>query len=543
MNFDGNLQTHLANFCKARFPYIYMPTWEEERAVRFISSVAWSENLIRHTREVYSWTQTIGFVNEADGKTINNTHDPLKALEFIVRHDKDSIFIMKDMHVYFGVPGRQVSYDLIRKMRDIIPVLHESAERKNVIFVSPQLIIPTDMEKEISVFDFPLPGVSEIMQMLNRMIAENGLDDKHLSYEDKEKLAKSALGLTLQEAENAFSRAIVANRGLDTPATKTIFAEKNQVIKKTGILEFVKSNFTIYDIGGLENLKSWLVKRNNSWLDSAKKYNIPAPKGVLITGIPGCGKSLTAKAMSAIWGLPLLKLDMGKIFSGVVGSSEENMRKAISTAEAVAPSILWVDEVEKGLGGGSSSGDSGTTSRIFGTFLTWMQEKTAPVFVIATANNISTLPAELLRKGRFDEIFFVDLPTESERCKIFEVHLKKNVVNSEVGRDITVDDTLLTNLAKLTDGFVGAEIEQVVIAALYEAFFKQRNLRVEDLEFAIKGTVPLSVTQSEQIRALREWANVRAVSAAPKEDLEAYKTDSLDESDINAQRGGRMLDF
>lgn len=412
-----------------------------------------------------------------------------------------------------------------------------------MIFVSPQLIIPTDMEKEISVFDFPLPGVSEIMQMLNRMIAENGLDDKHLSYEDKEKLAKSALGLTLQEAENAFSRAIVANRGLDTPATKTIFAEKNQVIKKTGILEFVKSNFTIYDIGGLENLKSWLVKRNNSWLDSAKKYNIPAPKGVLITGIPGCGKSLTAKAMSAIWGLPLLKLDMGKIFSGVVGSSEENMRKAISTAEAVAPSILWVDEVEKGLGGGSSSGDSGTTSRIFGTFLTWMQEKTAPVFVIATANNISTLPAELLRKGRFDEIFFVDLPTESERCKIFEVHLKKNVVNSEVGRDITVDDTLLTNLAKLTDGFVGAEIEQVVIAALYEAFFNQRNLRVKDLEFAIKGTVPLSVTQSEQIRALREWANVRAVSATPKEDLEAYKTDSLDESDINAQRGGRMLDF
>ncbi len=211
--------------------------------------------------------------------------------------------------------------------------------------------------------------------------------------------------MTAQEAENAFSRAIVANRGLDGNAIRVIFDEKNQVIKKTGILEFIKANFTIDDIGGLENLKSWLIKRNNSWLDSARKYNIPAPKGVLITGIPGCGKSLTAKAMSAIWNLPLLKLDMGKIFSGIVGSSEENMRKAIATAEAVAPSILWVDEIEKGLSGVGGSGDSGTSNRILGTFLTWMQEKTAPVFVIATANNIRTLPPEVLRKGRFDEIF------------------------------------------------------------------------------------------------------------------------------------------
>lgn len=543
MKFNRDSQKELADLFKARFPYVYIPTWEEKRCVQFILSIAWDESLIRHKREVFSWTQTEGFINEGTKTKAGGTQDPLKAIEYIKKYDKDAIFIMKDLHTFLGVPGRPVSYDLIRKMRDIIPVLHESLERKNVVMMSPQLIIPADMEKEISVFDFPLPDVSEIIDMINRMIEENGLDDKILTYEDKEKLAKSALGLTLQEAENAFSRAIVSNRGLDNHSMKVIFDEKNQVIKKTGILEFVKSDFTIHDIGGLENLKSWLLKRNGSWLDSAKKYNIPAPKGVLITGIPGCGKSLTAKAMSAIWNLPLLKLDMGKIFSGIVGSSEENMRRAIATAEAVAPSILWIDEIEKGLGGTGSSSDSGTSSRIFGTFLTWMQEKTAPVFVIATANNISTLPSELLRKGRFDEIFFVDLPTETERKKIFEVHLEKKVVNSEVGRELTVDDQLLTHLSKMTAGFVGAEIEQVVIAALYEAFFNKRNLKLEDLELCIKGTVPLAVTQKEQILSLRNWANVRAVSATLGEDLETYKSDAAEEDDINAQRGGRMLDF
>lgn len=545
MNFNRCLQTSLANLFKARFPYVYITTWEEKRACDFIMSIANDEELIRHPRQVYSWTQTDGIYNEADKKRKLGTTDPIKAMEFVEKCDEDAIFIFKDLHVYFGVPGRPISYDLIRKMRDIIPLLHESVSRKNVVLVSPQLLIPEDMQKEISVFDFPLPDVTEIIGMIDQIIEENYLD-VDLTYEDKEKMAKAALGLTLQEAENAFSRAIVQNRGLDMNAIKVIFDEKNQVIKKTGILEFIKSNLNLDDIGGLENLKSWLLKRNNSWLDSARKYNIPAPKGVLITGIPGCGKSLTAKAMSEIWQLPLLKLDMGKIFSGIVGSSEENMRRAIATAEAVAPSILWVDEIEKGLAGTGSSGDSGTTTRIFGTFLTWMQEKTAPVFVVATANNISTLPPELLRKGRFDEIFFVDLPTESERKKIFKVHLSKRVENSEVGKDVVVDDMLLTRLSKLSDGFVGAEIEQAVIASLYEAFFHQRDLQVEDLETAIRSTVPISVTQKERIKQLRDWANVRAVSATPREDLQLYKNeddDSDDKENINSNRGGRMLDF
>lgn len=543
MSFNRELQISLANLFKARFPYVYIPTWEEERAVEFIESIAYDESLIKHTRKVYLWSQTKGFVESVGKKAVNNTTEPINALDFVEKCNDDAIFIFKDLHIYFGAHGRPASYNVIRRMRDIITVLHESVKRKNVVLISPELVIPHDMQKEISVFDFPLPNVDEVIEMLDKIITENNLDDSTLEYEDKEKLAKAALGLTLQEAENAFSRAIVQNHGINKDAIKIIFDEKNQVIKKTGILEFVKSNLNLNDIGGLENLKSWLVKRNNSWLESAKKYNIPAPKGVLITGIPGCGKSLTAKAMSEIWQLPLLKLDMGKIFSGIVGSSEENMRRAIETAEAVAPSILWVDEIEKGLGGTERAGDSGTSIRILGTFLTWMQEKTEPVFVIATSNDISSLPPELLRKGRFDEIFFVDLPTESERAKIFEVHLNKRVAGSEAGKNVNITDGLLGRLSAMSEGFSGAEIEQVVISALYEAFFHKRDLEVADLENAIKNTVPLSVTQKEQIKSLRDWANVRAVSATPREDLKTYKIVDTDDENIDSNRGGRMLDF
>ena len=261
MNFNRCLQTSLANLFKARFPYVYITTWEEKRACDFIMSIANDEELIRHPRQVYSWTQTDGIYNEADKKRKLGTTDPIKAMEFVEKCDEDAIFIFKDLHVYFGVPGRPISYDLIRKMRDIIPLLHESVSRKNVVLVSPQLLIPEDMQKEISVFDFPLPDVTEIIGMIDQIIEENYLD-VDLTYEDKEKMAKAALGLTLQEAENAFSRAIVQNRGLDMNAIKVIFDEKNQVIKKTGILEFIKSNLNLDDIGGLENLKSWLPQEN-----------------------------------------------------------------------------------------------------------------------------------------------------------------------------------------------------------------------------------------------------------------------------------------
>ena len=402
------------------------------------------------------------------------------------------------------------------------------------------------MQKDVVIYDFPLPDVSAIRKRLDKMIGSNKkVDTTALSEEDKERLCKAALGLTMKEAENAFALAMVNDGRLNKYDISVILEEKMQVIRKTGMLEYIQSDLGISDIGGLDNLKKWLLKRNNSWSDRAKKYCIPSPKGVLVTGVPGCGKSLTAKAMSTIWQLPLLRLDFGKIFAGIVGSSEENMRKAIATVEAVAPLILWVDEIEKGLSGASTTNDGGVSSRIFGTFLTWMQEKTAPVFVIATANNISKLPPELLRKGRFDEIFFVDLPTYEERKEIFRVHLKKRLLDEEVCKNVKADDeNVVEKLAQMTEGFIGSEIEQVVVSALCDAFFENRALEFEDFVKAIQNTVPLSKTQKEQILALREWANVRAVSASSKESVQTYQQENADsDDDITSSRGGRRLDI
>ena len=538
---ENRIVVQLSRLFRARFPYIYITTWEEERAINLIKKISKSEKLIRVAREVYVWTQTNGFV--VDGQKIDGTQSPDKAIDFIRDCNKNSVFVMCDFHVFFGVKGRQVDYNVVRRLRDNLSDLKTSKFRKNVIFLASELLIPETMQKEITILDMPLPTLSEIKAKFDKMITQNTqIDTSGLDEEGKEKLCKAAMGLTLQEAENAFALAMVNDGKVDVSDLDIILSEKMQVIKKTGILEFINTDIKISDVGGLENLKSWLNKRNNSWSESAKKYCLPAPKGVLITGVPGCGKSLTAKALSAAWQLPLLKLDFGKIFSGIVGSSEENMRKAIKTAEAVAPSILWVDEIEKSLSGLNSNGDSGTSSRIFGTFLTWMQEKTAPVFVIATANNINSLPAELLRKGRFDEIFFVDLPTQREREEIFKLHLSKRLKDKDVASKIEINSDLYKQLAQMTEGFVGAEIEQVVISALYEAFFNKRPLEFSDLANTIKNVVPLSVTQKEQILAIRQWANIRAVAATKKDDMVEYSSKADSEDDVNSSRGGRALD-
>ncbi len=536
----------LSHLLRARFPYIYIETYEEERAVKFIKSIVSDATKIKFPREVFIWTQSFGLKNNE--KEIADTTSPAKLIKFIEKYEKDSIFILYDFHVFFGSRQRQADPAIVRSLRDLINVLKTGSIRKNVIFISPQLTIPDSLQKDIVIYDFPLPKLEEIRERLDKMISTNKrINTETLQDEDKEKLCKAALGLTMQEAENAFALAMVNDGKLNKDDIKIILEEKMQVIRKTGVLEYVQSDLSIDDIGGLDNLKKWLLKRNNSWSEKAKKYCIPSPKGVLVTGIPGCGKSLTAKAMSTIWQLPLLRLDLGKIFSGIVGSSEENMRKAISTVEAVSPAILWVDEIEKGLNGVSSANDSGVSSRIFGTFLTWMQEKTAPVFVIATANNISQLPPELLRKGRFDEIFFVDLPTVEEREEIFKVHLKKRLKDEDVCKNVKPDDkNLIIKLAKMTEGFIGSEIEQVVISALCDAFFENRALEFSDFEKAIVNTVPLSTTQREQIIAIREWANIRAVSASSKEKIAKYtaQTNEADKKtqDITSARGGRRLD-
>lgn len=540
----------LANLLKARFPYLYFQTWEEDRALSLIRTVAKEIELIKTQREVLTWSLTNGIKSETS-PVKGDTKNPLKALEFIEEFEGASIFVLLDFHIYFGGNGRLPDFQVIRKLRDILTKLKQSPKPKNVIFISPSLILPEDLQKDITIFDFDLPTFSELKNTLEDLISVNkqtGRIIMDLSEEDKEKLAKAAMGLTLSEAENAFARAMVQDGRLDVNDVRVILEEKEQIIKKTGILEFITSDLKIEDVGGLENLKRWLWKRNRSWLDSASKYGLPAPKGLLITGVPGGGKSLISKAISSMWQLPLLRLDMGKIFSGIVGSSEENMRKAIQTAEAIAPAILWIDEIEKGFRGVTSSSDSGAASRVFGQFLTWMQEKTKPVFIIATANNIGGLPPELMRKGRFDEIFFVDLPTVRERKEIFRVHINKRLKDPAVIGSFEPNEEVLASLAEKTEGFVGAEIEQLVIDALFDAFAEDRSITLEDFEKAIRNTIPLSITQSEQILALREWANVRAVTATPKDDVDQYKKSVIqnekdDSFDVRYKRGGRAIDF
>lgn len=539
----SGFKTNLANLINAGFTYLYIPSFEEKRVVTEIQNMLYKDRLVKTERQLYTWTQTEGIQNitpdnNSSRSSHKDTRDAVKALDEVSKSNEPAVYIFNDIHVFFGGDrGVHPDYLLIRKLRDIIPAMQ--AKRISIVFLSPKLVIPCDMEKEITVVDFDLPDADDIIALIDNLSAGLEAERINLTEDEKKQLANSALGLTLQEAENVLCKAIVSLKGLNIKAQSIIHEEKNQVVKKTGVLEFVKSDLSMDDIGGLENLKKWLIKRKGTWTEKAKLYNLPAPKGVLITGVPGCGKSLTAKAMSSIWGLPLLKLDMGKIFGGLVGSSEENMRKAISTAEAIAPSILWVDEIEKGLSGLKSNGDSGTSARVFGTFLTWLQEKTKPVFVIATANDISALPPELLRKGRFDEIFFVDLPTHEERKKIFELHINKRTAGNEINHEVECTNDLLDRLSAMSAGYVGAEIEQITIAALYEAYYQDRGLREDDIVKAIIETVPISTTQKEQILSLREWAKERAVLATAQEDRET----SPDDSEEMGHQGGRIVNF
>ncbi|MGF9729303.1 AAA family ATPase [Bacillus licheniformis] len=549
-----HFRKEVANYFRARFPFLYISTWEEERVIDQLSHIVSDTELIKTPRTLFVWSLTKGF--ESNGMPPSaETKDPLKALAFIEKYDQPAVFILKDFYVYLGANNRPPEYRLIRKMKDLVSVLEKSLVSKNVVLVAPTLTLPPELEKDITIVEFQLPSFAEIKETLKKMIEMNQGQNRaivSLTEDEEERLVKAALGLTLKEAENAFALALVSKRRLDSDSVDQILFEKQQIIKKTGVLEFIKSEPNIQDVGGLENIKRWLNKRNKSWMDSAQDYGLPSPKGLLLTGVPGCGKSLIAKAVSSMWKLPLLKLDMGKIFSGIVGSSEENMRNALSTAEAISPSILWVDEIEKGLGNSGTAGDGGTSKRVLGNFLTWMQEKSKPVFVIATANNIDALPPEFLRKGRFDEIFFVDLPTKKERKEIFRIHLEKRLTNPKAAGNFSIEPPVLDKLAELTESFIGAEIEQVVISALFEAFSENRSLTVEDLEKVIKQTVPLAVTQSEQILAIREWASLRAVSAARQEDLKEYQSIQLKkddenprdkDADLHTSRGGRAVEF
>lgn len=548
----------LALLFRARFPVLYVESFEEPRALGEIRAVASDQNLMRTVRPVHVWSTTRGFI-ASDGKPQSGTTEPHLAIDWMLRQEDAGVFVMLDLHAHLGDDRRPADPRLIRGLRDVAAAFQSGASARVLVIVAALQRIPPELEKDITLVDFPLPSEKEIRGVLEAMIAANSVAGSRIRIEvdavGRERLAKAALGLTLNEATNAFARAMVDDGVLANEDVHVVQEEKKQTVRKAGLLEFIDVALNLDDVGGLQNLKRWLAKRDDSWLDEAAEYGLPAPKGVLMTGVPGCGKSLTAKAIAAAWELPLLRLDIGKVFAGLVGSSEQNMRSAIRTAEAAAPCILWLDEVEKGFSGVGGQGDSGTSSRVFGSFLTWMQEKSVPVFVIATANNVNSLPPEFLRKGRFDEIFFIDLPTRHERGDIWALHIAKRLRNSKAGGSLAVTDALLDRLAAATEGYSGAEIEQAVVASLFDAFAERRPLAEEDLFRAVGNMVPLSVTQAEQIAGIRAWATTRAVAATATEDRSGYETAAASEPPQTPAstpsggapeplaRGGRMVDF
>jgi len=493
------MQEELSILIQAQYPLIYLVTSEEERAESAIALIATH----KPEKRVFVWTLTRGIIEYGEGSPQHGTIPPQQAFEFAIRQKDPAIFVFKDLHPF--LQDGTGSAEVVRWIRDAIAAF--KGTKKTIILMSPFQQIPIELEKEVAVLDFALPSMVELETVLSKQLM--AVPGKHLETDVREKLVKAALGLTKDEAEKVYRKASVTANRLTGEEVEIILSEKKQLIRRNGILEYIEDDGTLASVGGLEELKHWLTQRSNAFTERARGYGLPQPKGMLILGVPGCGKSLIAKTTARLWGLPLLRLDMGRVYDGsTVGKSEANLRAALKTAESISPAILFIDELDKAFGGagGSADSDGGTSSRIFGSFLTWMQEKTSPVFVMATANRVERLPGEFLRKGRFDEIFFVDLPTAEERQDIFRIHLMK--------RRRAIDRFDLVQLANVCEGFSGAEIEQALVAAMYEAFAQDREFTQLDIIAACRATVPLSKTMNEQVTALRDWARQRARPAA-----------------------------
>lgn len=475
------------------YPIIYVQSWEEGRVERAVTAL--SQRFYEKPVPCFTWTCVDGIA--AGGERWPDTADPLKALEAILAFAGPGFFLMKDL------PAQLSRTDVVRRLRDSYRQL--KGRGKFVILTSPRLLLPEDLKKEIHVVEYELPDDNEILFVLTavakRFFGEAGLPDA-----EAKRLAMALKGLTSDEIEHTVSKVFGRRPVFDEQAFFEILAEKEQASRKEGVLEYVPPRLTLDDIGGLENLKEWLVKRKTLFTREAVDAGLPVPKGILMMGISGCGKSLSVKAISALWNLPLFRLDMNLVFG--TENPEQTFHRALKSVEALAPAVLWIDELEMAITAGREvgSGDA-SLGRIFSTFLTWMQEKNALVFVAATANRIHLLPAEVIRKGRFDQVFFIDLPSETERKAIFAVHLKKR------GVDLNKYDIVF--LAKATVGFNGAEIEAIVQSAAVDAYNEGgRTMTEDDLSRIISAAVPLSRTMDEQLKAIKSWAHDRAMAAS-----------------------------
>jgi len=509
---NDTFKRDITAYLRSRYPLFFITTNEEKRLLQFLDHYSKVEGY-----QCYIWDCFRGLISMRDGEVTNVTSGNIKDPNYILEHIRDDaisyvsnpdaikqkrddnvrgiIYILLDYFRFMGT-DENVNPDVERRLK----VLTGLDSIVTTVITGPCYKASSVVENLIPVLDFPYPNREEIKQALWQVV--NGVAGKIEGIEKKTKemeevLINSTSGLTLLEAQIAYSKSLVTYKGWDI---KTILEEKKQIISKSGILEYYDNFVTTKDVGGLKNLIRWIRDRKSCFSEEAEKYGLQKPKGLLLLGTPGCGKSLTCKAISNTWDMPLLRMDFGKLFGSFVGQSEARAREALQMAEELAPCVLLIDEIEKGLSGARSSGrtDGGTTSRVLSTFLTWMQEKIKPVFVVATANDHESIPPEFLRAGRFDEIFFVDLPNINEREEIFEVHLKK--------KKYDIKNFDLKRLSKESEKYSGAEIEKAVNNAMLQSFIdKKRKMKTDDILDVMKNIKPLAVMREEDFASLREW--------------------------------------
>ena len=476
----------LALFLKARYPIIYINTIEEDR-VEYVIRKNIKTNF---NRSIYTWDFVDGYNNNPNNQGFGK-RNPLQALELVERLNPETpaVFLLKDFNRFL------TDLSISRKLRNISRIL--KLQPKTIIIIGSNLTIPTELQDLITVLEFQLPSEEEINQELSRLI--NSLNIK-VDPELFENLTRTCQGLSLERIRRVLSKIIATYKTIDTNSITILLSEKKQIISQTEILEYCSVNQKIANLGGLNNLKEWLKKRKTAFSIQALNYGLPTPRGLLLIGIQGTGKSLTAKAIANEWQLPLLKLDVGKLFGGIVGESESRLRQMINVAETISPCILWIDEIDKAFINTESKGDSGTSNRVLATFISWLSEKTKPVFVISTANNIDLLPLEIIRKGRFDEIFFLDLPKREEREEIFRIHLQEFRPDNWQSFDCL-------KLSRLSESFSGAEIRQSIIEGMYHAFYENREFTTDDICLALKELIPLANLDSNQMIKLQTWAS------------------------------------
>ncbi len=493
---NQGLRNILRDMVIARTSLIYLLTDEDRRVEAEIKTLAAA---FKPPLRVYVWTCTTG-VTLGDEAVVPNP-SIMAALDWFMDLQETAFLIVNDVHVFL-----KDNPPVIRKFKDATKKIDQGY--KTIFLMAPVLEIPVEMVSEVVLVDVPLPRLEDIERLLDQVVAKEKYADalrQSITDDIKDLFLKAGAGLTSQQVIQAFRKVLSGKKAITSHELEILFEEKKQIVRKSGLLELVPQNMGFEDLGGMGTLKKWLKMRQEIFSKRARDYGLSLPKGVLLMGISGCGKSLAVKAIAAFWQMPLLRLDMGRVYDGTHGTPEECLRKVIKTCEATAPCVLWIDEIEAGIANAGQKTLGGSASRILASFLTWMQEKTAPVFIGATANNIELLPPEILRKGRFDELFYVELPQEEERAEIIRIHLAK--------RNVPLNKFTYPDLVKITEGFNGAEIEQGVLGALFRAFSEHREVEQNDLFIALESIVPLSTTMKEQIKLLERWAFNRALRA------------------------------